>query len=105
MSTTAALIALACGALGTYFARSGLILLLADRELPAPVERALGNVGPAVLAALTINLAVGAEGIGGVEFAEAAALVVAGGVAVWRKNLIWTFVAGMATLLVLSALA
>ena len=38
MSTTAALVALACGALGTYFARSGLILLLADRALPAPVE-------------------------------------------------------------------
>ncbi len=103
MSTTAALVALACGALGTYFARSGLILLLADRALPAPVERSLQNVGPAVLAALTINLAVGPEGLGGVEFAEVAALVVAGAVAVWRKNLIWTFVAGMATLLVLGA--
>jgi len=78
VSTTAALVALACGALGTYFARSSLILLLADRSLPASVERALQNVGPAVLAALTINLAVGSEGLGGVEFAELAALVVAG---------------------------
>ncbi len=104
MSTTAALVALAFGALGTYFARSGLILLLADRALPAPVERALQNVGPAVLAALTINLAVGSEGLGGVEFAEVAALVVAGAVAVWRRNLIGTFVAGMATLLVFSAI-
>jgi branched-subunit amino acid transport protein len=103
MSTTAALVALACGALGTYFARSGLILLLADRELPAQIERALQNVGPAVLAALTINLAVGSEGLGGVQFAEVAALVVAGVVAVWRKDLIWTFVAGMATLLVVGA--
>ena len=104
MSTSAALLALACAAIGTYFARSGLILLLADRALPASVERALGNVGPAVLAALTINLAVGADGLGGVEFAEVAALVVAGVVAVWRRNLIWTFVAGMATLWLLGAL-
>ncbi|MGA9278326.1 AzlD domain-containing protein [Ilumatobacter sp.] len=104
MSSTAALIALACGALGTYFARSGLILILADRTLPSSVERALQNVGPAVLAALTVNLAVGSDGLGGVEFAEFAALVVAGGVAYWRKNLIWTFVAGMATLWILGAI-
>lgn len=104
MSTTAALIALACGAIGTYVARGGLILLLADRSLPASVERALQNVGPAVLAALTINLAVGSEGLGGVEFAEVSALVVAASVAVWRRNLIWTFVAGMATLWILGAI-
>lgn len=105
MSTTAALIALACGALGTYFARSSLILLLADRALPASVERALQNVGPAVLAALTINLAVGSEGLGGVQFAEIAALVVAGVVAVWRRNLLWTFVAGMATLWIVAGVS
>ncbi len=84
--------------------RSGLILLLADRALPASIERALQNVGPAVLAALTVNLAVGSDGLGGVEFAEVAALAVAGCIAVWRKNLIWTFVAGMVTLWVLGAL-
>lgn len=105
MSTTAALVALACGALGTYFARSGLILLLADRTLPTSVERALQNVGPAVLAALTINLAVGSEGVEGMEFAEIAALGVAGAVAYWRRNLLWTFVAGMVTLWVLGAIA
>lgn len=105
MSTIAAMVALACAAAGTYFARSGLILALADRALPASVERALQNVGPAVLAALTINLAVGSDGLGGVQFAEVAALVVAGVVAVWRKNLIWTFVAGMVTLWVLTALS
>jgi branched-subunit amino acid transport protein len=104
VSTTAALVALACGAIGTYFARSGLILLLADRALPASFERALQNVGPAVLAALTVNLAVGRAGLGGVEFAEVAALVVAGAVAVWRKNLLWTFAAGMATLWLVGAL-
>ena len=101
MSTGAALIVLTVAAVGTYFARSGLILLLAGRSLPEPVEQALANVGPAVLAALTVNLAVGTDGIGSIELAEAAALVVACVVAVWRSNLIWTFVAGMATLWIL----
>ena len=103
MSTGAALLVLAAASLGTYFARSSLVLLLADRTLPVGVERALTNVGPAVLAALTVNLAVGDDGLGGVEFAEAAAIVVAAAVAVWRRNLIWTFVGGMVALLVLTA--
>ena len=46
MSTGAALLVLAAAALGTYVARSSLILLLADRSLPVGVERALANVGP-----------------------------------------------------------
>ncbi len=104
MTTSAALLVLVAAALGTYVARASLILLLADRTLPAAVERALANVGPAVLAALTVNLAVGGDGLGSVQFAEVAAIVVAAVVAVWRRNLIWTFVAGMVTLWVLSAL-
>ncbi len=104
MSTGAALLALAAAALGTYFARSSLILLLADRTLPVGIERALTNVGPAVLAALTVNLAIGSDGLGGLEFAEAAAIVVATSVAVWRRSLIWTFVAGMVTIWVIAAL-
>lgn len=103
MSIGAALLVLAAATLGTYFARSSLILLLADRDLPAGIERALANVGPAVLAALTINLAVGNDGLGSMEVAEAAAVVVAAIVAAWRRNLIWTFVAGMTTLWILSA--
>ncbi|MFT4657400.1 MAG: branched-subunit amino acid transport protein [Candidatus Aldehydirespiratoraceae bacterium] len=103
MNTGTALLVVAVAAMGTYFARSGLILLLADRALPPSIERALANVGPAVMAALTVNLAVGSEGLGSVEFAEAAAIVVAAGIAVWRKNLILTFLLGMATLLILSA--
>ncbi|MFK7919393.1 MAG: AzlD domain-containing protein [Ilumatobacter sp.] len=104
MSTPSALLALLVGALGTYVARSGLILVLADRTLPPPVERALRNVGPAVLAALAINLAVGTEGLGSVEFAEAAAVVVASVTALWRRNLFATFAAGMITLWVIGAL-
>ncbi len=102
MTTQAALLALAAAALGTYAARSGLILLLADRHLPVTVERALRNVGPAVLAALAINLAVGQDGIGSVEFAEVGSLVAAAGVALWRRNLIWTLVAAMVVIWILS---
>ncbi|WP_420452032.1 AzlD domain-containing protein [Ilumatobacter sp.] len=104
MSTATALAVVAVAALGTYAARGALILVLAGRELPAAVERALAHVGPAVLAALTINLAIGGRGIATVEVAEVAALVVAAAVAVWRANLVWTFVAGMATLWIVSSL-
>ena len=104
VSAGGALLVLAVAGLGTYFARSGLILLLADRSLAPGIERALKFVGPAVLAALTINLAVGTEGAGSMELAEGAALVVAALVAMWRRDLIVTFVAGMGTLWILGAL-
>ena len=104
MSTPAALVALAAAALGTYLARASLILLLAGRALPLAVERALANVGPAVLAALTVNLAVGGGGLRDVEAAEVAALVVAAVVARWRANLLLTVAAGMTTLWVVLAL-
>jgi branched-subunit amino acid transport protein len=106
MSDTAAFIALVAAALGTYAFRGGLILLLADRTLPATVERALQNVGPAVLTALTINLAVSGEGGGSIDIdaAEFVALIAAGVVAVWRKNLMYTLLAGMTALLVADAL-
>ncbi len=105
MSNSAAALVLAACALGTYFFRGSVILLLADRSFPPAVERALHNVGPAVLAALTVNLAVGGGGAAGVDVvgSEVIALVVAGVVAVWRKNLLWTLAAGMTALWVLSA--
>lgn len=104
MSAGAAMLLLLVGGLGTYVARSSLILLLADRSLPLGVERALAFVGPAVLAALTVNLAVGADGVGSMELAEVGALLTAAGVAAWRRNLLWTFVAGMAVLWILGAI-
>jgi branched-subunit amino acid transport protein len=100
----AALVVLVVVAIGTYAMRGGLILLLADRQLPTAIERALQFVGPSVLAALAVSLAVGSEGdIGSLELAEVVSLVVAGVVAVWRRNLIWTFVAGMVALWVVLA--
>ena len=54
----------------TYVMRAGVILALAGRAVPVPVERALRNVGPAVLAALAINLAAGGEGGPSLELAR-----------------------------------
>ena len=88
----------------TYAMRASVIVALAGRSIPVPVERALRQVGPAVLAALAINLAAGGDGGPSLEVAEAAALVVAGGVAWWRRNVIWTLLAGMTTLWILSAI-
>lgn len=93
-------------AVGTYLLRAGPALLLADRELPPVVRRALRNVGPAVLAALVVvSVAATGDGEGiGIELAEVVAIVAAGVVAWWRRNLIWSLVAGMAALWIALAL-
>lgn len=96
MSVATALVVTLSIALGTYLLRAGPLLLLADRSFPPVIQRALRNVGPAVLAALVVvSVAAGGDGI---EAAEVAALVVAGVVARWRRNLIWSLAAGMVTL-------
>lgn len=104
MSTWSAVLIVAVVGVMTYSMRAVVIVALANREIPAQVERALRSVGPAVLAALAINLAAGGDGGPSLEVAEAGALLVAGGVALWRKNLISTLLAGMAALWVLSAI-
>lgn len=91
-------------AFATYAMRAGLILLLAERSLPPAIERSLRNVGPAVLAALTVSFAAGGSdgGSPNIAVAEAVALVVAAGVA-WRtKNLVLTLAIGMMTLWILT---
>lgn len=99
MTAGQALVVLVVVSVVTYSMRGGLILLLADRRLPHPVERALKFVGPSVLSALAVSLAVGSEGdIGSLGGAEIAALVAAGVVAAWKRDLIWTFAAGMGAL-------
>jgi branched-subunit amino acid transport protein len=105
VSAWSAVLIVAIVAVMTYVMRAGVILAVAGRQIPVPVERALRFVGPAVLAALAINLAAGGDDGPGLEVAEAAALLVAGGVAVWRRNLIWTLLAGMTTLWILTALS
>lgn len=95
------------GAVGlmTYAMRAVVIVAMGTRTIPPAVQVALRNVGPAVLAALAINLAAGGEGGPSLELAEAAALSVAGAVAWWRRSLIACLAAGMATLWLVSALA
>ena len=98
MSVPWALSILVAVAAVTYLSRAGMILFFADRTMPAPLVRGLGNVAPAVLAALAISLAAGGEGLDGIESAELAALVVAGVVATVSRNLTVTVAAGMVTL-------
>jgi branched-subunit amino acid transport protein len=104
VSNRAALLVLVTATLGTYAFRAGLILLLADRSLPVTVERALQNVGPAVLAALTVNLAVSGEGGANLDIdaIELASLGIAAVVGLRTKNLVFMLIAGMATLLILT---
>jgi branched-subunit amino acid transport protein len=93
-------------AVATYAMRAGVILALAGRSIPAPLERALRYVGPSVLAALAINLAASGEGGEvGLSAPEALALVVCGLVA-WRsKHVLLTLVASMSTLWVVTAIS
>lgn len=105
MTYGASILAVLIVAAVTYSMRAGVILLLAGRTIPPVMTRALRQVGPAVLAALAINLIAGGEGEpSGITVAELAALVAAGGVAWWRRNVLWSLVAGMAVLLAVEAL-
>lgn len=98
MSTFAAITAVLSVGLITYASRAGLIVFLADRQLPANVTRALRYVGPAVLSALTVNLIAGGQGIDGVELVEVAALGAAIVAAATARNLIASLAVGMTTL-------
>ena len=98
MTLAAAVSILAAVAAVTYASRAGMILFFADRPLPDAVVRALRNVGPAVLAALTVTLVAGGDGFGGIERAETAALVAAGVAGAVTRNLTWSLVAGMGSL-------
>ena len=59
MSVWSAVLIVAMVGLMTYGMRAVAIVALAKRAIPPWAERALRSVGPAVLAALTINLAAG----------------------------------------------
>ena len=88
----------------TYAMRAAAILALADRTISPSAARLLRYVGPAVLAALAINLAAGGgPDAPSLEVAEAGALIAAGVAAWFRKSVIWSLVAGMATLWLLTA--
>ncbi len=105
MSTTTALLAVLGVGMITYAMRAGLILVLADTELPAPLLRALRFVAPAVLAALTVSLLANPDAPNrGITLAEIAGLAVAVAVAGRTKNLIVTLATGMSTFWLVLAL-
>ncbi len=104
MSAGAAFVAVAAVAFVTYSMRASVIVLLAGRTLPTSVERALRQVGPAVLAALAINLLFGGEGGPTATLPEVAGLVAAAVVAWWRRSVLWSLAGGMTALLALEAL-
>ena len=89
----------------TYAMRACVIVGLAGRSIPVPIERTLRNVGPAVLAALAVNLAAGGEGGPHLEAAVAAAMAASGVVAWWRRSVIWSLTAGMVVLWLVTALS
>ena len=98
MTTWSSILIVAIVGVMTYSMRAVVIVAMANRTIPPAVDRALRSVGPAVLAALAVNLAAGGEGGPSLAWAEALALVVAGIVAWKARNLIATLVAGMVTL-------
>lgn len=98
MSTFAALSAVVVAGVITYATRAGLILFLAERPLPANITRALRYVGPAVLAALTVNLVAGGQGLDGIEGPELIAVTVGVVAAITVRNLIVALGAGMVAL-------
>ncbi len=87
---------------GTYLARSSFILAVGERRMPDAVERALRNIGPAVLAALTASLLT-SDGLGEylTDVPEVIATGVGVGVAWWRRSFVAAFVAAIAVLWVL----
>ncbi len=102
MSASSAILIVAIVGLMTYSMRAVVIVAMANRTIAPSVSLALRSVGPAVLAALAVNLAVGGDDGPGLDVAEAVALVVAGLVA-WRsKNLLVTLAAGMIALWLLT---
>lgn len=98
MSGWSSLLIVVAVAATTYVMRAGVIVAIADRTLPTPVERALRNVGPAVLAALALNLAASGGGAVALDPDVALALVASGVVAWWRRSVIWALAAGMVVL-------
>lgn len=105
MSAASALAAVLVVSLVTYVSRAGLILTLADRTLPEPIQRALRNVAPAVLTALVVTLVAGGDGVSGIEAGEIAGLAAGSVAAAISRNLVAALAAGMVVLWLVEALA
>ena len=86
----------AVAGLGTYLSRGVFILVAGDRVLSTKVERVLANIGPAVLAALTVSLLT-TDGLGAFLGSMPEVTAVAAGVIVglWRRTFVTSFLAAI----------
>ena len=91
-----AVIVFTAAAVGTYLIRlSGILLLGGDRELSPRLRKMLSLVAPAALGAIVAN-ALFLEGTQWREFgAWHLAALVAAGVALWKRSMGWTLLAGV----------
>ncbi|MDX1448830.1 MAG: AzlD domain-containing protein [Acidimicrobiia bacterium] len=91
-------VAFAVAGVGTYVMRGLFVFVVGDRTLPPAAARALRNIGPAVLAALTASLLTSgglAEFVTSVP--EVSGIVAGVAVGMWRRSVGWTFAAAFAT--------
>jgi branched-subunit amino acid transport protein len=96
-------LAIVAAGVGSYLTRAIFIIVLARRRFPPLALRALSHVAPAVLGALVVSLLLTREGDFYAGLPEAMGLLAAVLVA-WRtRNLIYTLVAAMGVLWILSA--
>jgi len=88
------LIFIAAG-IGTYLIRLSGVLLLSDEErIPLPVRRALRMVGPAAIGAIIVSALFLDHGQWRAFGAWHLAALVAIGVAVWKRSMGWSMLAG-----------
>ena len=91
------------GGLLTFGMRASFLLFGGDRALPAPVERSLRYVGPAVFAAIVAPAVFRPGDTGSLTVAPVLALLV-GGAVMWRtRNMLLLLGSGMAVLWILQA--
>ncbi len=92
--------------LGTYLIRLSFIAVFSRYGVPIWLQTPLRYVAPAVMAALVAPAVLTPEGVVDASTAnpKAYAAVVAVAIALWTRSMVWTVVAGMAALWLLTAI-
>lgn len=91
-----AVVVFTVAAIGTYLIRiSGIVLLGGDRELPPRVKTMLSLVAPAAMAAIIANALFLDQGQWRGFGAWHLAALVAALVALWKRSMGWTLLAGV----------
>lgn len=96
------LLAIALAGVGTYLTRAVFIIALAKARFPPLALRALSHVAPAVLGALVVSLLLDERGMLSAGAPELLGLLTAALIA-WRtRNHVYTLIAAMSVLWLLS---